>query len=98
MMDEMMGAAPMGAAPEEAPQGPGSMFPSIDPMGPIGQLMQMVQGVQQQDHARLQMAQNAVLGMLMQGLMATNQSPTQGFAEGAAGDIEAEAAADAGVV
>ena len=93
MIDPMMAADPGGAPAPDA--GPGGMFPSIDPMGPVGQLMQMVQGVQQQDHARLSMAQNAILAMLMQGLMQTNMGPEQGFAEGAAGDIEADPTGEA---
>lgn len=77
-MDPMAMMAPGAGAPVENP------FPSTDP-AVVAQIVALLGGMQQQDHANLQMQQDGVLQMLLSSLMPATEGPMDmdsGFVEG----------------
>ncbi len=75
MMDPAMGMAPGAGAPQQNP------FPSTDP-AVVAQIVALLGGLQQQDHANLQMEQDGVLQMLLSSLMPAPEDPMMGGAGG----------------
>lgn len=79
--------APVGPSePVEGPPMPmGGGFPSMNPetyMSAVQQLLAMIQGQQQQDHAALAQGQQQALEPALQALMAAVQGQPVGVAEG----------------
>lgn len=95
-MDSMMGMGPAMPGPG-LPMDPMAMapgagapvanpFPSTDP-AVVAQIVSLIGGLQQQDHAQLQMQQDGVLQMLLSSLMPAQPDPMMdaGFVEGGGG-------------
>lgn len=73
--DPMAMMAPGAGAPMENP------FPSTDP-AVVAQIVALLGGMQQQDHANLQMQQDGVLQMLLSSLMPAPEAPMMGMDAG----------------
>lgn len=64
--------------------GPGQpAFASLDPMA-VAQIVMQVKGLQEQDHAMLQMQQDTVLAAVMEAMGGNSVDPSLGATEGAA--------------